>query len=126
MDDLAEINFNRDKTGKFIAGKQSKKALTPAVAPALANERAPKPQAAKTRLQTAFLQDLAAEWEKQGASAIRIMAIEKPAEFVKVVASLMPKEVELDLANYVARVPVNVVDLDQWTELNQDLITKQP
>jgi hypothetical protein len=85
-----------------------------------------KAKPATKRLQTAFIDDFVEGWKEHGAGAIKIMAVERPADFVRCAASLMPKEVELDLANYVARVPVNVVDLDQWTELNQDLITHKP
>ena len=80
----------------------------------------------RAELQTQFLDDLAEDWKEHGKGAIRIMRIERPAEYVKVVAALMPREVELDLANYVARVPVNIIDLDEWQTLNQDLITKRP
>ena len=88
-------------------------------------EKPSKPHSVKNRLQAAFLNDLFEDWKEHGIEAIRVMRDEKPAEYVKVVASLMPKEVELDLVNYVARVPVNILDLDEWTKANQDLISKQ-
>lgn len=83
-------------------------------------------QTAMKQLQTAFVNDVFEEWKRSGPSALKIMAVERPQDFVKVVAQVLPKEIELDLANYVARVPHNIIDVDEWQTLNQDLITKQP
>src|SRR6516225_2209335 len=54
----------------------------------------------RNRISEAFLKDLAAEWEASGAAALRVMAKEECGNFVKVVAALLPKELddnELDL-----------------------------
>jgi hypothetical protein len=46
----------------------------------------------RNRLSGAFLTALAADFEEHGEAAIRIMRIEHPDAYVKVVASLMPRE----------------------------------
>jgi hypothetical protein len=51
-----------------------------------------RPEGARNRLQSSFLYALAKDFEEHGEGAIRIMRVERPAEYVKVVASLMPKE----------------------------------
>jgi Family of unknown function (DUF5681) len=51
-----------------------------------------RPKGAKNRLQSDFLHALAEDFREHGLEAIRIMRIERPAEYVKVVASLMPNE----------------------------------
>jgi hypothetical protein len=54
-----------------------------------------KPVAARNRLQGDFLRALADDFEENGASAIRRTREEQPAAYLKVVASLMPKELEI-------------------------------
>jgi hypothetical protein len=51
-----------------------------------------RPAGAKNRLQSDFLDALAEDFREHGVEAIRIMRIVRPAEYVKVVASLMPNE----------------------------------
>jgi hypothetical protein len=52
-------------------------------------------QGARNRISTAFLQALASDFEEHGEEAIKIMRIERPAEYVKVIASVLPKEFEI-------------------------------
>jgi len=49
----------------------------------------------RNKISEALLKDLAAEWEASGPSALKIMAREEPANFLKVVAALLPKEFEI-------------------------------
>jgi len=50
---------------------------------------------AKNRLSHAFLTALAEDFEQHGIEALKIARIEKPVEYIKVVAGLMPKELEI-------------------------------
>ena len=50
---------------------------------------------ARNKISTAFLDALAADFEQHGEAAIKLMRIEKPVEYVKVVASILPKEFEI-------------------------------
>ena len=50
---------------------------------------------AKNRLSHAFLTALAEDFEQHGIEALKIARIERPVEYIKVVAGLMPKEFEI-------------------------------
>jgi hypothetical protein len=50
----------------------------------------------KSHLNKAFLSDLLDEWHEHGRAALRIMRAEEPAMFVRVVASLVPRELILE------------------------------
>jgi hypothetical protein len=49
----------------------------------------------KNRLSHAFLQALAEDFEAHGAEAIKICRVEKPNEYLRVIAHLMPRELEI-------------------------------
>jgi hypothetical protein len=49
----------------------------------------------RNKLALHFVADLQAEWEEHGREVIRIARIEKPVEFMKVIASVLPKEFEI-------------------------------
>jgi hypothetical protein len=55
-----------------------------------------RPRGARNRLQSSFLYALADDFEKHGADAIKICRIEEPARYVQIVASLMPRELEIE------------------------------
>lgn len=54
-----------------------------------------KPKGARNRLQGKFLNDLADDFDKHGKKAIQSMREERPAEYIRAIASLMPKELEI-------------------------------
>lgn len=54
-----------------------------------------KPVASRNRLQGDFMKALADDFAENGAEAIRRTRTEAPAQYLKVVASLMPKELEI-------------------------------
>jgi hypothetical protein len=56
-----------------------------------------RPTGARNRLQAGFLNDLAEAWALEGKAALRAMVAEEPSKFVQVCASLMPREVALDI-----------------------------
>jgi hypothetical protein len=49
----------------------------------------------KNRLSHAFLTALVEDFEKHGIEAIKICRVEKPNEYLRVIAHLMPKELEI-------------------------------
>lgn len=49
----------------------------------------------RNKISESFLKDALAEWEVSGPDALKVMAKDDPAGFVKVFASLMPKEFEI-------------------------------
>jgi len=50
---------------------------------------------ARNKLSQAFLEAFTADFEKYGAEVIRIVRMEKPHEYLKTAAYLMPKEFEI-------------------------------
>src|SRR5262245_37781137 len=62
----------------------------------LPGHSAGRPRGARNRLQSSFLHALASDFEAHGAAAIKICRIEEPARYVQIVASLMPKELEIE------------------------------
>jgi hypothetical protein len=50
---------------------------------------------ARDRIGTAFLEELAKDFEEHGVDAIKIARIERPVEYLKIVASTLPKEFEI-------------------------------
>ena len=50
---------------------------------------------AKNRLSHAFLTALAEDFEQHGVETLQIARLERPVEYIKVVAGLMPKELEI-------------------------------
>jgi hypothetical protein len=54
-----------------------------------------KPKGTRTKISEDFLRDLHEAWETNGKEALRVIATEKHADFVKVVAGLLPKEVQI-------------------------------
>lgn len=65
--------------------------------PGQSGNPAGKPKGAKHKLQENFLKDVLEAWETKGAEAITMMIADKPGDFVKMVASLMPKEATLNI-----------------------------
>ena len=51
-----------------------------------------RPPARRTKLCSGCLEDLFADWQEGGAAAIKMMRIERPAEYVRVMCSILPKE----------------------------------
>jgi hypothetical protein len=61
-----------------------------------------RPRGSRNRLADAFVADLANCWEKHGVQALETCAIIEPAVFVRVIASLMPKDIDLNVGLDVA------------------------
>jgi hypothetical protein len=51
-----------------------------------------RPLGSRNKLCRALLDDLAADWAEGGAAAIKIMRIEEPAQYVKAMVSILPRE----------------------------------
>ena len=49
----------------------------------------------RTRIATALLEEIAKDFEAHGAEAVKIARVERPVEYLRVVASLLPKEFEI-------------------------------
>ena len=54
--------------------------------------RGGRPPGSRNKLCRRVLEDLLADWAEGGAAAIKMMRIERPAEYVRVMCSILPKE----------------------------------
>lgn len=56
-----------------------------------------RPKGSRNKLGEAFLSDLVASWEANGPEVIERVILEKPEQYLKVVASLMPKDLNVNV-----------------------------
>ena len=68
--------------------------------PGQSGNPAGRPKGARSKLQEDFLRDVLEAWESRGQLALEGMISEKPHEFVKMVAGLMPKEATLNINDH--------------------------
>lgn len=66
--------------------------------PGQSGNPAGRPKGARNKLGEQFLADLQADWEENGVSALKEMREDKPHEYVKVVASILPKELNVKVS----------------------------
>lgn len=59
-----------------------------------------KPKGVKHKIQEDFLKDVHEAWQAKGKAAIDAMIEDKPGDFVKVVAGLIPKEATLNINDH--------------------------
>ena len=82
MSDIATVERDQ-KNGRFVSG----------------NSGGPGRRiGSRNRLGEQFLQDLEITWKKLGPAAMERCALEEPAQFVRIMASLLPKQIEVDAA----------------------------
>jgi hypothetical protein len=55
-----------------------------------------RPRGARSRLGSAFLEDLSSVWETHGKQALIDCAENEPSQFVRVLAGLMPRDVNIN------------------------------
>jgi hypothetical protein len=72
------------KTGLFLKGKKGGPG---------------RPKGARAKLGEAFLEDMRAAWEMQGKKVIDRVIADRPQDFMKVIASLLPRDVNLTVNN---------------------------
>ena len=76
---MAKSKPEQDEKGRFITG----------------NIGGGRPKGSRTKLAEAFWADLYQAWQASGIEAIDRMIAEKPGDFVRVVATQMPKELQI-------------------------------
>lgn len=77
-----------------MAGNPATLQPAPAWKPGQSGNPGGKPKAARNRLQTRFLYDLAEDFEAHGKKAIKDAREQDPIRYIQVIAALMPKQVE--------------------------------
>ena len=92
---------NPEKTGKKHGG-------APPFKPGQSGNPAGRPKGARSKLGEAFITDLAKDWKDNGIGTLKLAREKDPAGYVRVVASLLPKDVNLgvneDLASVLAAI----------------------
>lgn len=62
--------------------------------PGQSGNPAGRPKGARSKLGEQFLKDMLADFTEHGASVIESVRVDKPDQYLKVVASILPKEIE--------------------------------
>lgn len=70
-----------EKTGRFLTG----------------NSGGGRPKGSRNKLGEAFIEDMLADWEANGPAAIREVRETKPDAYLKVVASILPKDLNVNI-----------------------------
>lgn len=70
-----------------------------------------RPKGSRNKLGESFLTDLQADWETNGASVIETVRKDRPHEYLKVVASILPKELNVRVD------PLDEMDDDELTAI---------
>lgn len=74
-----------------------------------------RPKGSRNKLSEDFLRDAHNAWQDHGVQALKVMAQDEPAKFVQVIASIVPKQDQLDIVHHmVARMPVEAKSVDEW------------
>ena len=56
-----------------------------------------RPKGSRNALREAFYRDVLADWEEHGREAIETFRTERPHDYVKVIATLLPREVKVEV-----------------------------
>jgi hypothetical protein len=76
-------NDRDERTGRFVAGNSG---------------NGGRRRGARSKLGEAYLEDLRDAWNELGAQALRQCAEQEPGTFCKIIASLLPKTIDLNIA----------------------------
>ena len=77
-------NNARDEQGRFVKGGPGGPG---------------RPKGSKNKLAQSFFTDVLTVWEERGLAAVREMADMDPASFNRMIASVMPKDMDIDLTS---------------------------
>ena len=75
-----------------------------------------RPKGSKHKLQTSFWNDLQRTWKERGVEALRWVAENDPSTFVRVCASLMPKEETAKQVEHAIEITLKTPD---WLKVEQ-------
>lgn len=74
-----------------------KQGLSPAWLPGQSGNPAGRPKGARNKLGEAFIEDMLADWEANGPAAIVEVRTKKPDAYLKVVASILPRDLNVNI-----------------------------
>lgn len=75
--------YAKDEKGRFVTG----------------NIGGGRPKSSRNKLGEAFVEALKEDFDEHGIAAIRVVRAEKPDQYLKVIASLLPKDVNLNVSD---------------------------
>src|SRR5215467_12601942 len=81
-----------------------------------------RPAAVRNKFSNAFLTDLLADWEANGAAAIKTVRMRDPSTYLRVAASILPKELMVESVSS-GLTPEERIEM--LTVLKQQLLTVQ-
>jgi hypothetical protein len=74
-----------------------------------------RPKGAKHKLEADFLNALADDFAENGIAAVQAVRSEKPEQYLKVIAAVLPKDVAAEVThNFVARMPASTETVNEW------------
>lgn len=59
-----------------------------------------RPKGSRNKLGEEFLKDLLADWKEHGAATIEKVRVERPHEYLRVTASILPKELNVNVSEF--------------------------
>ncbi len=68
--------------------------------PGKSGNPAGRPRGARSKLGEAFLQDMLADWSEHGVAVVQNVREEDPTQYLKVVASVLPKEMNVRVSEF--------------------------
>jgi hypothetical protein len=83
MSETAVASEQRDRGGRFVIGGKPGPG---------------RPPGARSKLGEAFLEDLRDAWNEHGKEALRRCATEDPSQFCRIIANLLPRDIDINLA----------------------------
>ncbi len=82
--------------------------------PGQSGNPAGRPKGARDRVSEKLLQVLEEDFAEHGAAVIEAVRVKRPHEYLKIVASLMPKQLEIGGPSYVVRLPEPARSAEEW------------
>jgi hypothetical protein len=96
----------------MLSGKDAKGRFLPG------NSGGGRPKGARSKLSEEFLAAMLADFQVNGVATIAAVRNEKPEAYLRVIASLLPKEIVGEVAHhsFVARMPEPCATTEEWLE----------
>ena len=86
-----------DNTGREQGATYSAEFEAQKFKPGKSGNPAGRPKSARSKLSENFLKDALEAWEVNGKAALEAMANDKPADFSRMIAGILPKEENIEL-----------------------------
>jgi Family of unknown function (DUF5681) len=85
--------------------------------PGQSGNPAGRPKGSRNVLEESMLRDLCAAWAEHGAEAIEAVLADNPADFLKICASLLPKQIQAEVDQTVYVISDTPLSPSEWERL---------